>query len=121
MAFDSTYPCPPGNKRWSIHDVPLANVVYTVFVPVAGGTPTGGIVIDNNSFGLVNVEMAYVMGSQDGTYNATLYVLPFGIGRGQPVGGQVIISLYTATTGAQLASSTIPSTAGYIRVMAIGN
>lgn len=120
MAFDGTYPCPPGNKRWSITDVPLASLVYTVFAPVAGGTPTGGIVIDNQKFGLVSVEMAFSVGSQDGTYSGVCYILPFAVGMGQPV-SHVVLSLYTATTGAQVASSTLPSTAGYIRVMAIGN
>jgi len=120
VAFDKTYPCPPGNKMWSIYDVPLASVVYTVFAPVAGGTPTGGIYVDNAKFGLVNVEMAWCLGSQDGTYTAVPYVIPFSIG-GSAGTAQVVLSLYTATTMAQVASSTLPSTAGYIRIMALGN
>lgn len=119
MPFDNTYPCPPGNKRWSIIDYPIASLVYTQFAAVAGGTPTGGISIPASSFGLVSVEAAWAQGSFDGSYGVQEYITPPTLNQATP-NNNVVLALFT-TAGAAVTSQTLPSTAGYIRVMAVGN
>jgi hypothetical protein len=48
MAFDGSYPAPPGNKHHSIIDRSIAGA-YSAIVP--GPTPRGGIVENAAEFG----------------------------------------------------------------------
>jgi hypothetical protein len=112
MAFDGSYPAPPGNKRDSILDMSIAGA-YTPITP--GTPPTGGIAVTATMFGLTSIEWAQCMGSDNGQYDGTLYMNPYN--SNQPSANMRLQVIVTAT-GAE-ASGTI-NAARRIRIFATG-
>jgi len=114
MAFDGSYPAPPGNKRWSIIDVPLTGT-YTAVTP--GSPPTGGIAVSAAQFGLQSIEACFPgAGSDDGTYSVNTYMKPFNQNQPSP---NLIAQLIIISTGLELATG--QSIAGRkIRLVAMG-
>lgn len=113
MPFDGSYPAPPGNKRDSILDLPI-NGSYTALTP--GSPPTGGILVNASQFGLQQIEFAQCVGSDDGTYDAVVYMAPFNNNQPSPA---IRLQLITAATGAAVATGTIPANRK-IRIAATG-
>ena len=112
MAFDGSYPAPPGNKQFSIIDKPI-NGAYTAVTP---GTPaTGGIVISAKEFGMTQIEWAQALASDDGTYDGVISLAPFNLNQPSPA---IRLQVITSATGAQ-ASGTIAA-GRTMRILALG-
>lgn len=101
MAFDGTYPAPPGNKRESLIDI-AGPASYTQIAIVAGA-PTGGFAIAASVFGLTQIEWAQCMGSDDGQFDGCIFCQPFQ--KNKPV-VQITVMWLVAATGAQVAGAT---------------
>lgn len=115
MAFDGSYPAPPGNKHFSIVDVPITTASYTQLA--TGSPPTGGISINAQIFGLKYVEWAQCMGSDNGQYDAVAYVGT--VSPNRPTTSlrlQIIVSL----TGAELAAAQAIAAGRTVRVLVLG-
>jgi len=112
MAFDGTYPAPPGNKPVSIIDVKgPASYVQVTTGPLAGGQS-----ISARQFGLSSIEMAWAMGrDSSGGFVPKVILSPFNANQGSP---GLIIS-WEGTTGAQVGAGTNLSTST-IRLFALG-
>lgn len=114
MAFDGSYPAPPGNKRWSVVDVPLSGT-YTAVTP--GTPPTGGIPIAASIFGLQSIEACFPAGgTDDATYSVNTYMSPFNLNQPSPA---VIAQLIIISTGLELATGQ-SLTGRRIRLVAMG-
>ena len=114
MAFDGTYPAPPGNKKTSIIDV-VGPASYTQVTP--GTPPTGGQLISASEFGLINIESVYASGSDNGQYEVVVIQDPHFLNN--PSGG-VRLLWKVAATGAEVVGAT-PLSTQLIRLTAIGN
>jgi hypothetical protein len=112
MAFDGSYPAPPGNKHHSIIDRSIAGA-YTAITP--GTPPTGGVVVNASEFGLQQIEWAQTLGSDDGTYDAVVLMNPLSANKPSP---SIRLQLVVAATGAQ-ATGTIAAGRS-MRILAIG-
>jgi hypothetical protein len=112
MAFDGSYPAPPGNKHFSIIDVPISGA-YTAIT--TGTPPTGGIALTAQTFGLTQIEWAQAIGSDNGQYDGVIYMNPFNLNQQSPA---VRLQVITAATGAE-ASGTIAA-GRTMRVLALG-
>lgn len=111
MAFDGSYPAPPGNKPISVLDV-KGPASYTQF----SGAATGGQVVSARAFGLTSIEMCWAMGRDStGAYTPEIVLSPFNTNQGSP---NVIISWQTPA-GAQASAGGNLSTS-IIRVFAMG-
>ena|SRR5580765_4739548 len=106
------YPAPPGNKMESIADVPI-NGTYTAIA--TGSPPTGGILVAASVFGLQYIEWAQCVGSDDGTYDAVVYMNP--LSRNKP-STSIRLQVLFAITGAE-ASGTIAA-GRTLRILAKG-
>lgn len=112
MAFDGTYPAPPGNKLLSILDLPISGA-YTAITP---GTPaTGGIVVTARQFGLTAIEWAQTLGSDNAQYDGVVTLAPFTANQPAP---SVRLQVVLSATGAE-ASGTIAA-GRTIRILAMG-
>lgn len=112
MAFDGSYPAPPGNKHFSIIDRSVAGA-YTALTP--GTPPTGGIAINASEFGLTQIEWAQCVGSDNGQYDGIVYMGPFVNSKPSPA---IRLQLVAGTTGAE-ASGTIAA-GRTVRILALG-
>lgn len=112
MAFDGSYPAPPGNKPQSILDVPI-NGAYTAITVAT--PPTGGIQVTAAQFGMTGIEWAQCLGSDNGQYDGVVYMSPFNSNApSTAIRLQVIVS----ATGAE-ASGTIAA-GRKLRILAKG-
>ena len=112
MAFDGSYPAPPGNKNESILDVPI-NGTYTAIS--TGTPPTGGIALTAKQFGLSGIEWAQCIGSDNGQYDGVIYMNPFNT-NGSSIAMR--LQLIVASTGAEASGSIAAGRT--IRVLARG-
>jgi len=113
MAFDGSYPAPPGNKRWSVIDVALSGT-YTVIT--IGTPPTGGVAVSAAQFGLQSIEAAWGVGSDNGAWIPVVFMKPFNLNQPSP---NLIVQLTVALTGAELAAAQ-SLTGRKIRLIAMG-
>lgn len=115
MAFDGTYPAPPGNKHFSIVEVPINAASYTQIV--TGSPVTGGIAVAASTFGLKYIEAAYPMGSDNGQYDSAVFITPFQLNKpGTGFRLQIIVS----TTGVEVAAAGVIAAGRTMRVLVIG-
>jgi hypothetical protein len=112
MAFDGSYPAPPGNKRESIIDLPI-NGAYTAITP--GTPPTGGILVSGALFGLQYIEWAQVLGSNNGQYDGVVYMSPFNVN--QP-SAAIRVQVINSATGAEATGTIVANR--YLRILAVG-
>lgn len=112
MAFDGSYPAPPGNKHHSIIDRSIAGA-YTAITP--GTPPTGGILINASEFGLQQIEWAQCVGSDDGTYHGVVLLNPTNKNQPSP---SIRVQVITSATGAE-ATGTIAA-GRTLRILAVG-
>lgn len=112
MAFDGSYPAPPGNKHFSLIDRSIAGA-YTAITP--GTPPTGGILITAAEFGLTEIEWAQSVGSDNGQYDGTIYMSPF---VNNKPSAAIRLQAYVAATGAE-ATGTIAA-GRTMRILAMG-
>ena len=112
MAFDGSYPAPPGNKHYSIIDRSIAGA-YTAITP--GTPPTGGIPIQAQEFGLSQIEWAQCVGSDNGAYDGVVYMSPFVLNKPSPA---IRLQVLTAATGAEASGSIAAGRT--LRILALG-
>lgn len=115
MAFDGSYPAPPGNKHFSIVEVPITVASYTQLVQAT--PPTGGISVPASIFGLKYIEWAQCMGSDNGQYDAVVYAGTLSTNR--PTTSlrlQIIVSL----TGAEVAAAAAIAAGRTVRMLVLG-
>lgn len=112
MAFDGSYPAPPGNKQFSIVDKAVngAYTAITVATPV-----TGGIQITAAEFGMTQIEWAQCVGSDNGQYDGVVYMSPYNKNQPSPA---IRVQLIVGATGAE-ASGTIAAGRS-VRILALG-
>lgn len=113
MAFDQTYPAPPGNKRHSIIDIsgPASYVQIAVATP-----PTGGQQVAAAVFGLTQIEWSQSMGSDDGQFDIVIFGQP--LQKNKPL-AFITLMWIIAATGAQVAGA-VNLSARTARIFAIG-
>ena len=121
LSQSENFPKVPGDQPWSVVDI-AGPASYVQLVPAAP-IVTGGQQIDKTVLGLAtNVVFAAVLGSDDGTYYANVFLKPFI--PGQPTGsgavaGGIVLQWITAATGAEVSAGVVLS-ARTLRVLAIG-
>lgn len=100
MAFDGSYPAPPGNKPHSIADV-AGPASYTQVTLASGVAPTGGQLVSARVFGLQALERIEAGRSDDGLYQIIAYPVPFNKNSTSP---NVILKWVVASSGAEAAA-----------------
>lgn len=101
MAFDGTYPAPPGNKPVSIADV-TGPSSYTQISLSSGAAPSGGQTVSARHFGLSALERVEAGRSDDGMYQVIAYLTPFNKNGTSP---GCVLQWIVASTGAQVAAA----------------
>jgi hypothetical protein len=101
MAYDGSYPAPPGNKPVSIVDV-TGPSSYTQISLSSGAAPSGGQAVSARHFGLTALERVEASRSDDGMYQVIPYLTPFNKNGTSP---GLVLQWVVASTGAQVASS----------------
>lgn len=114
MAFDGSYPAPPGNKNESVIDVAGPTSYATA---VVGTPPTGGQLVTASQFGLQSIELCSVhMLDSTGAYEVIPALTPYEPNNCSP---SVRLTWISLATGAQPANTTNLS-ASKIRIFARG-
>jgi hypothetical protein len=101
MAYDGSYPAPPGNKPVSIVDV-AGPSSYTQITLSTGAAPSGGQAVSARHFGLTALERIEAGRSDDGTYQIVAYLTPFNKNGTSP---GAVLQWIVASTGAQAAAN----------------
>lgn len=98
--FLADFPAVPGNKPFTIVDIPGPASYTQVGVATP---PTGGVTINAADIGLTNIEFFMVLGSDNGQYGGEPIIDSTFLGRGAAT---VRFLAYVLNTGAQVTGAT---------------